>query len=211
MTQHGNRHNREGDTVLTLAILGFLREKPLHGYELKSRIAGLTGHVRPVSDGALYPAIARLEKAGLLLRRTEPGSGAAQRQVLELTAEGRAELLHRLAEPADVEISDQLRFFTVAAFLEHLPDPAQQTAVLRRRLAFLQAPSSFFYDAAGEPVSAEREPNPFRRGMLLVARASSSAERAWLTETIAELDAPAGAGTGVETVAEPGRAADTRT
>ncbi|MFJ7910948.1 PadR family transcriptional regulator [Kitasatospora sp. NPDC096204] len=179
--------------MLTLAILGFLYDQPLHGYELKSRITGLTGHVRPVSDGALYPAIARLEKAGLLLRRTEPGSGAVPRQTLEPTAEGRAELLRRLADPEQVEITDQIRFFTVTAFLHHLADPPRQAAVLRRRLGFLDAPSSFFHDGAGRPVTAEREPNPFRRGMLLVARASTAAERAWLTETIADLERPGGA------------------
>ncbi|MGW2546819.1 PadR family transcriptional regulator [Kitasatospora sp. NPDC001574] len=174
--------------MLTLAILGFLHEEPLHGYELKSRIRGLTGHVRPVSDGALYPAITRLEKAGMLLRHSRPGSGAVPRQVLELTPGGREELERRLAEPEEAEISDQIRFFTVAAFLHRLPDPARQAAVLRRRLAFLDAPSSFFYDADGRPVTAEQEDNPFRRGMLLVARASGAAERAWLAETITRLE-----------------------
>ncbi|MFD9689007.1 PadR family transcriptional regulator [Kitasatospora sp. NPDC001309] len=179
--------------MLTLAILGFLYDQPLHGYELKSRITGLAGHVRPVSDGALYPAITRLEKAALLHRRTEPGSGAAPRQTLELSPEGRVELLRRLADPEQAEITDQIRFFTLAAFLHHLADPDRQAAVLRRRLDFLEAPSSFFYDGDGRPVTAEREPNPFRRGMLLVARASGAAERAWLTETIAGLEGAAGA------------------
>ncbi|MER6298200.1 PadR family transcriptional regulator [Kitasatospora sp. NPDC001539] len=177
--------------MLTLAILGFLYDQPLHGYQLKSRITGLTGHVRPVSDGALYPAITRLEKAGLLDRRPEPGTGAAPRQTLELNERGRAELLRRLADPEQAEITDQMRFFALASFLHHLADPARQAAVLRRRLAFLEAPSSFFYDGDdgdGLPVTAEREPNPFRRGILLVARASSAAERAWLTETIADLE-----------------------
>ncbi|WP_316527471.1 PadR family transcriptional regulator [Kitasatospora brasiliensis] len=179
--------------MLTLAILGFLYGEPLHGYELKSRITGLTGHVRPVSDGALYPAITRLEKAGLLRRRAEPGSGAAPRQTLELTAEGRAELLRRLADPEQAEITDQIRFFTVAAFLHHLAAPPRQAAVLRRRLDFLDAPSSFFYDGSDRPVTAEQEPNPFRRGMLLVARASTAAERGWLTGTIEELERQGGA------------------
>ncbi|MER7578725.1 PadR family transcriptional regulator [Kitasatospora sp. NPDC097691] len=176
--------------MLTLAILGFLYDQPLHGYELKSRITGLTGHVRPVSDGALYPAIARLEKAGLLSRRTEPGTGSAPRQTLEPTEAGRAELLRRLADPEQAEITDQIRFFTLITFLHHLADPPRQAAVLRRRLAFLTAPTSFFYDGDGRPVTAEREPNPFRRGMLLVARASTAAELAWLEETIAELEQP---------------------
>lgn len=173
--------------MLTLSILGFLDEEPLHGYQLKSKITGLTGHVRPVSDGALYPAITRLEKADLLRRRTEPGASAAPRQVLELTDAGRAELRRRLAKPEAVEISDQIRFFTITAFLNRLPDPAAQAKVLQRRLDFLQTPSSFFYAADGAPVSAEQEPDPFRRGILLVARATAAAEREWLVDTIAAL------------------------
>ncbi|MGW4891254.1 PadR family transcriptional regulator [Kitasatospora sp. NPDC004240] len=175
--------------MLTLAILGFLDEEPLHGYELKSRLTRLTGHVKPVSDGALYPAITRMEKAGQLLRREGPGSGAAPRQTLELTDEGRAELRRRLREPSALEISDQLRFFTLLTFLDRLPDPADQLAVLRRRLAFLDEPTSFFHDRKGSPVAAEREPNRYRRGMLLIARATGRAEREWLTGAIAELEA----------------------
>lgn len=58
---------------LTLSILGLLGAGPMHGYELKTRILELSGHLRPVSDGALYPAIARLEKARLLERHEEEG------------------------------------------------------------------------------------------------------------------------------------------
>ncbi|GAA4585414.1 hypothetical protein GCM10023107_00660 [Actinoplanes octamycinicus] len=89
--------------MLALAILGFLHDEPLHGYQLKERIKALTGHVRAVSDGALYPAINRLEAAGLLERRTEPGTSAAPRQMLSLTEAGRAELLRRLRTPSEVE------------------------------------------------------------------------------------------------------------
>ncbi|GLW47787.1 PadR family transcriptional regulator [Streptomyces sp. NBRC 14336] len=177
--------------MLELSILGFLAEQPLHGYELKERIKALSGHVRPVSDGALYPAITRLTKAGLLDQRTEPGASAAPRRILSLTEQGRAELLERLRHPKPVEISDQVRFNTVLSFLRHLPDPREQAAVLRRRLEFLNAPSSFFY-RDGEPVRAEEAGDLFRQGMLRVARATGAAERAWLTEAIELLDPPDG-------------------
>ncbi|MFD7978135.1 PadR family transcriptional regulator [Streptomyces sp. NPDC059071] len=173
--------------MLELTILGFLDDRPLHGYELKERIQGLSGHVRPVSDGALYPAITRLVKNGLVDSRTEPGTGAAPRRVLSLTPEGRAELFDRLRSPKDVEITDGQRWFTLLAFLGRLPDPAGQAAVLRRRQAFLDTPASFFYEA-GAPVRAEQEPDLFRRGMLRIARATGTAEKAWLTEALAELD-----------------------
>ncbi|GAB2450124.1 PadR family transcriptional regulator [Streptosporangium sandarakinum] len=178
---------------LTLSILGLLGRGPMHGYELKARIHGLSGHLRPVSDGALYPAIARLEKKGLVERHEEEGAGAARRQVLTLTEAGRRELLRRLREPADLDISDQARFFGLLAFLSQLRDREAQARVLRRRLAFLETPASFFYED-GRPLRAEEVGDPFHRGMLVVARAMSAAEREWLREAVAELEsAPAGA------------------
>ncbi|MFJ4976394.1 PadR family transcriptional regulator [Streptomyces coeruleorubidus] len=175
--------------MLELSILGFLAEEPLHGYQLKERIKALTGHVRPVSDGALYPAITRLVGAGLLDQRTGPGASAAPRRILALTGKGREELLERLRHPKQTEITDHVRFNTVLAFLRHLPDRHEQAAVLRRRLDFLETPSSFFYES-GKPVRAEEADDLFRQGMLRVARATGEAERSWLREAIALLEQP---------------------
>ncbi|MCI3934744.1 PadR family transcriptional regulator [Streptomyces sp. AN091965] len=172
--------------MLELAILGFLYERPLHGYELRKRITALTGHVRPVAESTLYPAIKRLEKAGLLARETQPGAVAAPRHVLSLTADGRSELRRRLTEPARTDITDENRWFTVLAFLRHLEDPDAQAAVLRRRLAFLQEPASFFYDG-DRPLRAEELDDPFRQGILTIARATSRAELTWLRKTLASL------------------------
>ncbi|MFI9204307.1 PadR family transcriptional regulator [Streptomyces sp. NPDC053048] len=132
--------------MLELTILGFLAEGPLHGYQLRRRIAQLSGHSRPVSDGSLYPAIDRLVKSGLVDRRSEPGASAARRHLLTLTGDGRAELLWR-------------------------------------RLEFLERPASFFYEGE-RPLRAADVADPYRRGMLVVARAASRAERAWLRETL---------------------------
>jgi DNA-binding PadR family transcriptional regulator len=170
--------------MLELAILGFLAEGPLPGHELRRRVSDLTGYTRPVSDGTLYPAINRLAKAGLLERRADPRAGAG-RYMLSLTAAGRAEMLERLRKPADHEITDFTRFYTVLSFLSHLPDTAEQHAVLRRRLAFLEEPVSFFYDG-DRPLHAEEVADPYRRGLLLTARATSRAERAWLREVLGE-------------------------
>ncbi|MFD7610258.1 PadR family transcriptional regulator [Streptomyces sp. NPDC059828] len=172
--------------MLELTILGFLAEQPLHGYELKERIRALSGHVRPVSDGALYPAITRLLKAGKLAEHTEPGASAAPRRTLSLTEAGRADLLERLRHPKEADVTDGQRFFTVLAFLSLLPDPADQAAVLRRRKEFLDTPASFFY-REGSPVRAEEMADPFRQGMLRVARATGAEERRWLDETLATL------------------------
>jgi DNA-binding PadR family transcriptional regulator len=53
--------------VLDLAILGLLKEQDLHGYELRKRVAALLGPGRAgLSFGSLYPALNRLERAGLV-------------------------------------------------------------------------------------------------------------------------------------------------
>ena len=52
--------------MLELAILGLLKELPLHGYELKKRLNDTLGHVWGVSYGSLYPALARLERMGAI-------------------------------------------------------------------------------------------------------------------------------------------------
>ncbi|WP_433893943.1 PadR family transcriptional regulator [Streptomyces sp. CA-111067] len=174
--------------MLELAILGFLEDTPLHGYELRKRIAALTGHIKPIAESTLYPAIKRLERAGWLRRDMQPGAVAAPRQVLSLTAGGRHELRLRLADPGDLDISDENRWFTVLAFLRHLADPGAQAIVLRRRLDFLEQPSSFFYQG-DRPLRAEELDDPFRQGVLTIARATSRAELGWLRETLTALDA----------------------
>ncbi len=50
--------------MLELAILGTLKDQPLHGYELKKRLVDALGPFSSVSFGSLYPALARLQRAG---------------------------------------------------------------------------------------------------------------------------------------------------
>jgi DNA-binding PadR family transcriptional regulator len=52
--------------MLELAILGLLDENDLHGYELRKRLGDLLGLRLAISFGSLYPALGRLEKAGLV-------------------------------------------------------------------------------------------------------------------------------------------------
>jgi DNA-binding PadR family transcriptional regulator len=50
--------------VLELAILGLLKEHPMHGYDLRKRMREDFGLLSSLSFGSLYPALARLEAAG---------------------------------------------------------------------------------------------------------------------------------------------------
>lgn len=173
--------------MLELAILGFLYDERLHGYDLRKRIAALTGHVRPIADGTLYPLLKRMEAAGLLTRELQPGQVAAPRHMLSLTSGGRKALLDRLREPDELFITDENRWFTLLAFLRHLDDPAAQAAVLQRRLDFLTQPASFFWDGE-RPLRASDFDDPFRQGLFTIATATTRTELKWLRETLATLN-----------------------
>ncbi|MFC5182874.1 EamA family transporter [Actinomadura harenae] len=183
--RRANSH-REVAAILELAVLGFLAEDPMHAYELRKRITKLVGHVRPVSDGSLYPALQRLRRQGLLSREQAPGEGGPARQVFALTDAGRAELERRLTHPDDLDITDRNKYFVVLAFLHLLP-PSTQADVLRRRLTFLEDPQRGFFLNDDRAAREADLTSPFRAGIQHIARATSAAERAWLTQTLQTL------------------------
>jgi hypothetical protein len=161
-------------------------------YVLKHELRGV-GYRKPEAVGVLLvpPADKAAPRSGPVantfaaLTEIYHYTAGAARYVLSLTTAGRAEMLQRLRKPADHEITDFTRFYVVLAFLSHLPEVAERHAVLRRRLEFLEEPASFFYDNE-RPLRAEEIVDPYRRGMLLTARATSRAERTWLRETLGE-------------------------
>ncbi len=169
--------------VVELMILGFLAEGGLHGYLLRRRMEQLHGHARTISYGTLYPAIGRLVTAGLVRQDPASGRAGADRRVLSLTEAGRASLEDRLRTATGHDISDGHRFMVILAFLSLLPDAGERDEVLRRRLEFLSQPASFFYDG-DRPLSTADITDPYRQGILVSARATRRAERAWLTEML---------------------------
>lgn len=52
--------------VLEIAILGLLKEQPMHGYDLRKRLRTDFGLLSSLSFGSLYPALNRLEADGAL-------------------------------------------------------------------------------------------------------------------------------------------------
>lgn len=58
--------------ILEFAVLGLLREAPMHGYELRKRLNTSLGIFRAFSYGTLYPCLKTLVANGWLVE--EPGS-----------------------------------------------------------------------------------------------------------------------------------------
>lgn len=168
--------------MLELSILGFLYEENLNGYELKKRIAHLTGYYSKISDGSLYPAIKRLEKKGYLLKKTPASGGSRISYILELTSEGKSEFYRRLQKPTDLQISDRNNYFTILAFLHNLNGEEQQE-ILKRRLDFISQKKGFFFQK-DNPLKENDVDSPFKKGMYEIARATTKAEKNWLLKMI---------------------------
>jgi DNA-binding PadR family transcriptional regulator len=92
--------------VLELAILGLLRETPMHGYELRKELATKLGTIRAaISYGTLYPTLKRLQTAGWISEAeaadTEiipPLTSRRGRVVYKITAEGKERFADLLAQ-----------------------------------------------------------------------------------------------------------------
>jgi DNA-binding PadR family transcriptional regulator len=91
--------------MLEIAVLGLLNESPMHGYEIRKRLASLLGAFRAFSYGSLYPSLRRLSEAGWISEEAPleapVGSAARSRRgkrVYRLTAEGKEHLAELLAQ-----------------------------------------------------------------------------------------------------------------
>jgi PadR family transcriptional regulator, regulatory protein PadR len=76
--------------LLVLTLLG--RRGPLHGYALATRIEAMSDETLRVEEGSLYPALHRLEEAGLIKARWSRTETGRRARVYGITALGRRQL-----------------------------------------------------------------------------------------------------------------------
>ncbi len=78
--------------TLDLLILKAVSLGPLHGYGVLLRIQQMSQDVLAIEQGALYPALARLERQGLLAGRWGVSDNNRRARFYRLTAAGRKRL-----------------------------------------------------------------------------------------------------------------------
>jgi PadR family transcriptional regulator, regulatory protein PadR len=76
---------------LDLLLLATVAVRPLHGYAIVEALRDRSDGAFALSEGTVYPALYRLERAGLLASRWE-GDGKRRRRVYSLTSRGRRKL-----------------------------------------------------------------------------------------------------------------------
>jgi DNA-binding PadR family transcriptional regulator len=142
--------------VLDIAILGLLMDRNHHGYEIRAQLRDRLGLLANVSFGSIYPALARLEREGLVeavaapdtklsslstgslagerasLRslRSGPGLGRRGRKVYQITDIGRQEFATMLADPATL---DDARTFSLRMALAKYLTPSLRIGLLEHR------------------------------------------------------------------------------
>ena len=122
--------------MLEVAILGLLKERAMHGYELKKRLSETLGSFWQVSYGSLYPALKRLlreEAVEMTFPKQEVGR---RKNVYRLTKKGE-ELFSELLERAGQDATEDTAFSVRFAFFRYLK-PETRIRLLERRREFLE-------------------------------------------------------------------------
>ena len=76
--------------LLVLKILS--RRAPMHGYAIMTAIEQISREVLRVEEGSLYPALHRMEEAGLIRAAWTARSDGRRLRVYELSERGREQL-----------------------------------------------------------------------------------------------------------------------
>lgn len=84
-----------------LALLGFLRQQPMHGYEIHRRLSASKGIglVWRVKQNQLYALLAKMERKHYVITKLEPQGSRPPRKVFHLTDTGREVFLAWVQSP----------------------------------------------------------------------------------------------------------------
>ena len=137
--------------MLELPVLGLLKEKSMHGYELRKQLGAMLGPFWQVSWGSLYPALRRLTKAGAIEKIAEPAPTRTRRRTTAAKAParspGRRKTVYRITQHGEQVFTSMLEETAAAVDAEHFTlklaffrylKPETRLALLERRRAYLQ-------------------------------------------------------------------------
>lgn len=165
--------------MLELAILGLLKERPMHGYQLSKELSSTLGSIRRVSYGSLYPTLRRLEEAGEV--EVQPGEAAARRKnVYRITAAGEIAFDEMLSEQG-TDAADDSKFGVRLAFFRYLK-PEKRIRLLERRRALLEERLN---TTQAKLTETQEQIDIYTLSMMTHGQDSTRSDIAWLDELIA--------------------------
>jgi DNA-binding PadR family transcriptional regulator len=123
--------------MLELAILGLLKERSMHGYQLSKRLTDTLGGFWRVSYGSLYPTLKRLERQGAVEQVFDQQEVGRRKNVYRITETGEGLFRQLLEEAGSDATGEDNRFRVRLAFFKYLA-PESRIRLLERRRAFLE-------------------------------------------------------------------------
>ena len=83
---------------IELVLLALLEREPMYGYQIVKQVKLESGGVLQLKEGSLYPALHRLEQAGLIEGSWQVREDGASRRYYQLTSAGKEAAHERRAE-----------------------------------------------------------------------------------------------------------------
>jgi PadR family transcriptional regulator, regulatory protein AphA len=171
------------------AVLGFLSRQAMTAYEIKTRLErGPTHNFWRESFGQLYPALKRMEDAGLVRGEDDPTEGGRRRRVYEITDAGMAAFVSWLGEsPAPEPVRQEL---LLKLYFGETCGPAVCAELVRETQAESESLLES-YEAIDEMLLTKYRDHvemPYWRMTLRFGITRCGAMRDWCKETLAELD-----------------------
>ncbi|MCZ7573422.1 MAG: PadR family transcriptional regulator [Ardenticatenaceae bacterium] len=140
------------------ALLGFLRRRPMYGYEIYQQLsdpAGL-GLVWRLKQSQLYALLARLEHEGYITATLEPQDARPPRKVFRLTEAGREAFLAWVQSPVPRGRALRLEFLAKLYFARH-----EGLGVVERLVAAQRAACQSWRAEQQAQAAARRDAHPY--------------------------------------------------
>lgn len=83
---------------IDLVLLALLERGPMYGYQIVRQVRQESADVIQLKEGSLYPALHRLEQAGLIEGYWQPREDGSNRRYYQLTTAGKEAARERRAE-----------------------------------------------------------------------------------------------------------------
>lgn len=162
--------------MLELAVLGLLKEQPMHGYQLSRELGESLGGFWRVSYGSLYPTLRRLERAGAVEASVDPAERGRRKTTYHVTEKGETLFFELLQETPHDNSSEDTRFRVRLAFFKYLP-PETRIRLLERRRASLEDRLSTIKNSLR---TTRERVDTYTLALMQHAQAATESDIAWL-------------------------------
>lgn len=176
--------------MLKYVLLGGLSYRPLTGYQLKQFVDQSAKHFWYAQTSQIYRTLDKLEEDGLLTSEIQAQEERPDRRLYHITATGRDDLLHWLAEPM-TEVEPTKDSLLVRLFFSAQIDKEIVLTQLRLQRSLRQRQLEIFQRDIPEQINQSRQRTPeLKRDILLWDAARRLGEMTeetyirWLDETI---------------------------